>query len=482
MAKFKLVPYPHYQESSHKWLGHVPAHWNILPHRTLFLEKKDRGVPQEELLSVSISKGITKQSDLLRNSSKKDSSNEDKSKYKLVIPNDIVFNKMRAWQGAIGVSKYRGIVSPAYIVHRLRDNNEPWFFHYLFRTPYFAKEAERWSYGITSDQWSLRAEDFKCIYSCVPPLEEQQKIVNFIQQQDRRIRKLIKNKKRLIDLLEQEFQMASEHLIKFGLYSKEALVKTNCEYLPFIPKNWKLVKMKRIARFNPTKNEFVNTPEDQKVVFLPMEKISVNGTIDCSECLPYGQLKKGYTYFAKNDVVVAKITPCFENGKGAFLDKLETAFGFGTTELIVMRPSQEIHGVYLRQLTNTRSFLQEAAGYMQGSAGQKRIPDNFIKNRLVAIPPYEEQLKLLEILDDRRKKHESVISKARTEINLIQEFLTRLITDAVTGKIDLRSIPIEPTEESPEEDLSYLSENGFDADAEIGADEDELLEEAVHAN
>src|ERR1035441_4775028 len=106
------------------------------------------------MLSVTITRGIVRQKALLSDSSKKDSSRQDKSAYKLVQPRDIAYNKMRAWQGAIGVSEFRGIISPAYVVERLRDDSCPRYFHWLYRTPHFAKEAERWSYGITSDMWS----------------------------------------------------------------------------------------------------------------------------------------------------------------------------------------------------------------------------------------------------------------------------------------------------------------------------------------
>ena len=147
-----LKPYPEYKESGLPWLGQVPGNWSVLPNRALFAEVKDRNHPDEEMLSVTITRGIVRQKTLLAGSSKKDSSNIDKSAYKLVQPRDIAYNKMRAWQGAIGASDLRGIISPAYVVMRLReDDNLPRYFHHLYRTPQFAKEAERWSYGITSD-------------------------------------------------------------------------------------------------------------------------------------------------------------------------------------------------------------------------------------------------------------------------------------------------------------------------------------------
>jgi type I restriction enzyme, S subunit len=156
-----LKPYPEYKDSGVPWLGQVPSHWDVLPNRALFVERKQQDCADEPLLSVTISHGVRPQADVLSESSKKDASNEDKTKYKLVLPGDLAYNKMRAWQGAIGVSSHRGIVSPAYVVHEARIGVLPTYVHYLFRTSGFAKEAERWSYGITSDQWSLRPEHLK---------------------------------------------------------------------------------------------------------------------------------------------------------------------------------------------------------------------------------------------------------------------------------------------------------------------------------
>ena len=175
-----LDPNVRLKPSGVEWLGQVPTHWEVLPNRALFDEVKERDHPEEAMLSVTITKGVIRQRELLADSSKKDSSNQDKSAYKFVRPGDIAYNKMRAWQGAVGVSDYHGIVSPAYVVERPRDGTSSRYLHYLLRTPAFAKEAERWSYGITSDMWSLRPEHFKMIYGCLPPLSEQAAIVSFL--------------------------------------------------------------------------------------------------------------------------------------------------------------------------------------------------------------------------------------------------------------------------------------------------------------
>lgn len=192
------------------WLGSVPQHWAVLPARTLFEERRERGHEDEPLLSITIGRGVIRQSVLLEGSSKKDTSNLDKSKYKLVRSGDIAYNKMRAWQGAVGLSNHQGIVSPAYIVLRPRKPEYGKYCHHLFRTPGFAKEAERWSYGIVSDQWSLRPEHFRMIYCPVPPPDEQAAVVKFIDHADRKIRRYIRAKQRLLNLHREAISSATD--------------------------------------------------------------------------------------------------------------------------------------------------------------------------------------------------------------------------------------------------------------------------------
>jgi type I restriction enzyme, S subunit len=213
-----LKPYPEYKTSSQAWLGYVPQHWSVVPNRALFAEVKDRNHPDEEMLSVTITRGIVRQKVLLEGSSKKDSSNLDKSAYKLVQPRDIAYNKMRAWQGAIGASAFRGIISPAYVVMRLRDDDDlPSYYHHLYRTPQFAKEAERWSYGITSDMWSLRPEHFKMIYTPEPPPAEQAAIVRFLDWANERLERAIRAKRKVIALLNEQKQAVIHHAVTHGL-------------------------------------------------------------------------------------------------------------------------------------------------------------------------------------------------------------------------------------------------------------------------
>jgi type I restriction enzyme S subunit len=238
-----LKPYAEYKDSGLPWLGEVPGHWEVIPNRALFNEVKDRNHPGEEMLSVTITKGIVKQKALLEGSSKKDSSNLDRTAYKLVQPRDIAYNKMRAWQGAIGASTLRGIISPAYVVMRLRStDNLPRYFHHLYRTPQFAKEAERWSYGITSDMWSLRPEHFKLICSPEPPPDEQAAIVRFLDWANGRLERAIRAKRKVIALLNEQKQAIIHRAVTRGLDPKVPLKDSGIPWLGAIPEHWEIVR------------------------------------------------------------------------------------------------------------------------------------------------------------------------------------------------------------------------------------------------
>jgi type I restriction enzyme S subunit len=460
----RIKLYPTYKDSGIPWLGKVPEHWSVMPNRTIFKEQKERGYPHEQMLSVTITQGVILQSSLLSDSSKKDSSNEDKSMYKLVCPGDIAYNKMRAWQGAVGASNYRGIVSPAYIVIRPRENQHPRFFHYLFRTPTFTTEAERWSYGISSDQWSLRPEEFKQIYSCVPPLPEQTAIVRYLDYKDKRIRRYINIKKKLIALLNEQKQAIIHQAVTHGLDPNVRLKPSGVKWLGDIPEHWEVLRIKRIARINPSSsNGNQERDPEEMLVFIPMERVTTQGNVDCSEFRPYKEVRQGFSHFRRGDVVVAKITPCFENGKGAYLNNLPTEIGFGTTEFIVLRASPKIEGEYLYLLTSLTQFRLLGVESMTGSAGQKRVSPDFVANFVIGLPPIKEQQEILKNINYISAIYNTAIKHAEKEVKLLREYRTRHIADVVTGKLDVREVAAnlqEDVEGEPMEESELSIENG----------------------
>jgi type I restriction enzyme, S subunit len=429
-----LKPYPAYKDSGLPWLGKVPTHWIAAPNRATFNEVKDRGVPDETMLSVTIAQGVIRQADLLANSSKKDSSNQDKSKYKLVRPGDLAYNKMRAWQGACGVSDHRGIVSPAYIVVRPRQAQNSRYFHYLFRTPAFAKEAERWSYGISSDQWSLRPEEFKQMYSCLPPMAEQSSIVRFLDHADRRIRRYINAKRRLIALLNEQKQAIIHRAVTRGLDPNVRLKPSGVEWLGDVPEHWQVFPLKR-AFVSMEYGISESSVDTGSIRLLTMGNIqfgrvivpSAGGvpSVDPSLLLRTGDLLFNRT---NSPELVGKV------GLFAGADSPVTFASY----LVRLRPHPQHEPEYLNLVLNDSSVLSVARREAIPSLHQSNLNPTRYGRLQIALPPLYEQQAILQVQLANNSGLEKAIAAAQQELSLLLEYRTRLIADVVTGKLDVR--------------------------------------------
>ncbi|WP_305368654.1 restriction endonuclease subunit S [Photobacterium leiognathi] len=188
--------------------------------------------------------------------------------------------------------------------------------------------------------------------------------------------------------------------------------------------SWPMVKLAEVCQINPRLPK--GADEEQEVSFLAMASISEEGQILTQESRILGETKKGFTYFEKGDVIVAKITPCFENGKAAFLDGLNTQIGFGSTEFHVLRPNEgQLDGKYLFYLLWNDKFRFVAERNMSGSAGQKRVPTDFFKKHEIPLPPLDEQKRIAAILD----KADAIRQKRKQAIALADDFLRSVFLD-----------------------------------------------------
>ena len=464
-----LKPYPAMKDSCVPWLGEVPAHWEVLPNRALFAEVKERNHPDEQMLSVTITKGVIRQQALLADSSKKDSSNEDKSAYKLVCPRDMAYNKMRAWQGAVGVSKYRGIVSPAYVVVRLRNDQDPRYFHHLYRTPMFAKEAERWSYGITSDMWSLRPEHFKMIYTALPPLPEQSTIVRFIDHIDRRIRRYIRAKQKLIELLSEQKQAIIHRAVTRGLDPNVRLKPSGVEWLGDVPDHWSLKRLKTIAQIR---------------YGLGQPPKELNGSVPLVRAtnVERGRIvSKDLLYVDPNDV---------PESRGAFLKECEIIVvrsGAYTADsaiipkeydgavagydMVVTVRNANPHFIAFALLS--KYVLADQLYLLRSRAAQPHLNAEELGVTIILLPLFDEQLEIVGYVKKETKIIETAIEQAKREIDLLREYRTRLIAGVVTGKLDVRNVELLGLDGAEElEDL----DTGEDAGAEEMTDTDEAAD------
>lgn len=449
--------YEEYKSSGVTWLGNLPVGWNCKKIGSLFSQRKTK-VSDKEFPPLSVSKGgVVPQLD----SAVKTDAGDNR---KLVKSGDFVINSRSDRKGSCGVSSLDGSVSLINIVLEPRQQWNGRYVHYLMRSPIFSEEYYRYGRGIVSDLWTTRYSEMKNILLPVPPREEQDQIVRYLDWQVSKINSLIAANKKKISTLKEYRRATIDNGILYGFNSKE-VKESGVYWLGDIPATWEVLPLKRISRINASISDVVKTMNDtDKVTFLPMENVSVNGEVDCSIKKPMAEVRSGYSSFARGDVVVAKITPCFENGKGACLDSLDTAIGFGTTEFINLRPSEKVLSAYLYLITMTQPFRRLGEKVMTGSAGQKRVPAEFIKSFTLGIPSIDEQREIIERLQSKLSNIERLISNEEETINILHELRNKLISDVVTGQIDVRDIEV-PEFEYVEE-IEDSSEDDEEADEE----------------
>lgn len=205
-----------------------------------------------------------------------------------------------------------------------------------------------------------------------------------------------------------------------------------------LPDRWQVRRLKYAADVNPsTPIPQIEAEAETLVSFVPMEAVGEYGGLDLSIARAPSELGSGYTRFRDGDVLVAKITPCFENGKGAIARDLVNGVGFGTTELHVLRPHPGVDPRYLFYLTTSASFRDTGEGAMYGAGGQKRVSTEFVREFRGAFPPHEHQRAIGEFLDRNTTAIDDLIRKHEQLIELLKERKLSLITQAVTGGIEL---------------------------------------------
>jgi type I restriction enzyme S subunit len=447
-----LKPYPRDKESSQAWLGAVPEHWSVVPHRALFAEVKDRNHPNEVMLSVTITRGIVRQRALLDGSSKKDSSNQDKSSYKLVQPRDIAYNKMRAWQGAIGASHLQGIISPAYVVMRLRNDNAlPEYFHHLFRSPQFAKEAERWSYGITSDMWSLRPEHFKMIYSPLPPPAEQAAIARFLDWANGRLERTIQAKRKVIALLNEQKQAIIHRAVTRGLDPAVPLKPSGIPWLSDIPQHWEARKIRAVATrvtkgTTPTTigRQFV----DSGIRFVKVESISADRSILESNCAFIDDATDkllSRSRLRAHDVVISIAGAI---GRAAIIAPSLLPANTNQAVAIISPRAHLCLPEWLTYVLASPMCLRAMTDASVQSA-QPNLSLASLGRTAIPLPPVHEQESILRCLSGDTASVTDATSRLEREITLLREYRTRLVADVVTGKLDVRDVAARLPDEAP---------------------------------
>jgi len=217
------------------------------------------------------------------------------------------------------------------------------------------------------------------------------------------------------------------------------------DWLGQVPAHWEVKRLRFLAELNPSKSEVAALERGTLVSFIPMDSVGDDGSLKLETEKTLAEVETGYTYFRDGDVTIAKITPCYENGKGAVMRGLTNGIGFGTTELIVARPrSDALRSDYLHYLFISSEFRALGESQMYGAGGQKRVPDSFVRDFATAFPPLPEQREIAGFLDRETGKIDALVAEQERLLELLKEKRQAVISHAVTRGLNPNA-PLKPS-------------------------------------
>lgn len=407
-----MKPYSEYYSVDFDYTKVLPKGWKLLPNIALFENRIEKGHIGEELLSVTIGRGVVKQSEI----DKKDSSNPDKSGYKLVYPGDLVYS-MRFRQGASGFSLHKGLVSSACTVLKPKMKINPKFFHYQFRLPFYQDYAKRYSFGIADGQLPLRYNDFKRMYSVLPPLEIQNWIVKHLDQKEKMIEKYLKNKEQIIELSLQQI---------FSLIFEKKTISSRLGWRALFCANWKIEKAKWIFSERNIRKKI-----DERLIAVTQHKGAVyKDEIEENYVSPtdYTNLK----LVCKNDFIISLRS--FEGG--IEYSKIQGIVSPAYTVFYTKDYyDNEEFRIFYSYLFKSKQFIGLLNTIISGIRDGKNVNYKDFRNLSLPIPDMDTMRKIYR-LHENLSCAKSLINK---EIVQISNYIDSLVFNSVLGKIDSES-------------------------------------------
>lgn len=439
-----LKPYPNMKDSGFDWLGRIPAHWQVRRFKYLLREHDDRSKDgSEQLLRVSQYTGVTERKSM-DGSEEPDTRASSLAGYKTVNPNQLVVNIMLAWNGSMGVSAYHGICSPAYCVYRFNENVHPWYYHNLLRSPVYKARIKALSTGVVESRLRLYTDDLYGLEGLLPPIEEQEAIVRYLDYVDRRVRRLVRAKKKLIALLEEQKQAIIHRAVTRGLDPNVPLKDSGVEWLGQVPVHWEVRRLKFLvaaAGRGIQMGPFGASLTDLQTTDTGFKLFGQENTIS-------GDFHRGsrwlteyqYRTLRRYELVAGDLVLTRKGSLGnCKVIPFEAPKGIADSDTIRVRLDLSITSpLYIALLLQDAPYVQRQIESVRRGAVLGGLNTSTIADLRIATPPLREQQALLARLEEATQVTSIAIARVQREVGLLSECRTRLIADVVTGKLDVR--------------------------------------------
>ena len=426
------------KNSGIEWIGEIPDDWQIKTVKQLLIERTEKNYFQQTstILSLSAKEGVTLYDGENHSGNRP---REDLSDYKVVYPNDLVINSMNILSGAVGLSDFKGCISPVYYILFPRENDHIRFLYYIFQCKQFQlslrglgngiliKETETGSLNTIRTRIPIQKLNMQGLPCC--SYDKQLLIAEYLDKKCAMVERLIENQRGQIEKLKEYKQSVITEAVTKGLDPTVPMKHSGVDWIGDLPADWKVTRIKYVCMFNPAINQHFN--QDELVGYVPMECVK-NGYMESRE-ISIKEVSSGLTNFENGDIIMAKVTPCFENGNIAIAQNLKNGIGYGSSELFVFRTTN-IDTKFLLYFLRNDIFMEYAKATMTGTGGLKRVSPNFIKSLRFAYPCAEKQQEIAEYLDKKCAEIDRLIAIKQQKIEKLNDYKKSLIYEYVTGK------------------------------------------------
>lgn len=435
MESIKIQKYPAYKDSGTEWLGEVPERWKVTKVKNVFRLVMEPSPKNNdfELLSVYTDIGVKPRKELEERGNKASTTDG----YWFVKKGDIVVNKLLAWMGAIGVSNYDGVTSPAYDILRAKVQLESNFYHYLFRNGACVSELKKHSRGIMDMRLRLYFDKFGDVMIPFPDYSEQQKIVSFLDRKTALIDQAVGIKEKQIELLKERRQILIHRAVTRGLNSDVKLKDSGVEWIGEIPEHWEVARVKqcsnKISKGTTPSTEGRSILDEGPIRYIKAENIQDG----CITNYPAHFIdKKTNSLIRRSELqeddilfVIAGATL----GKVAIVSKVEIPSNTNQAVAFV-RPNSKVIPQYL-SIWLTSSIIKELIWIDAVQSAQPNLSMEDLGNFPIFLPGIVEQKLIVSHIEILNTKIATAISLKEQEIEKLKEYKASLINEAVTGKI-----------------------------------------------
>lgn len=340
----------------------------------------------------------------------------------------ILYGKLRPYLNKHDIVDFEGICSTDILVIDTLNICIPSYFNSYLDLDQFIAYAVQNSKGINLPR--VNENTIMQAAFPLPPLPEQQRIVGKIESLFAKLDEAGDRLQKVLDGYEAR-RAAILHEAFSGKWTGDHGAGDMS-----VPKGWRKVKLSDVCTINPKKLDTSSLEDSLEVSFIPMASVDeVLGEVTKPDVRNLGKVKKGFTNFQEGDVVFAKITPCMENGKSAVIGPLLNDIGYGTTEFYVLRCHPELYNRFLYHLVRSIKFRSEAKSQMTGAVGQQRVPKNFMADYEILLPPLNEQIQIVQMVDTFFKKEYEVRKMSQNVIEQISLLKKSILARAFRGEL-----------------------------------------------